>query len=90
MGVLACQTPQSGLDYVLADQAFRAAKEVDAARYSPAYFHKAEESFRKGVTLYNSQKYGEANGLFQEARSYAEKAENAARLQRQKSGDEGL
>lgn len=74
----------------MAREAFNSAKEVDAARYSPGYFHKAEENYRSGEKNYRDHLYGEASEDFKAAKIYSEKAENASRVQRQKSGDEGI
>ncbi|MDZ4678079.1 MAG: DUF4398 domain-containing protein [Oligoflexia bacterium] len=78
------------MEYVLAREAFMAAREGESARYAPGYYHKAEESYRRGVQAYQDQSYNEAVDEFIQARLYAEKAENAAHIQRQKSGDEAL
>ena len=86
----ACVHGRPSVEYVLAQQAFLAAKEVDAAKYSPSFYHKAEESYRRGVNLFNDRQYDEAIEEFQQAKSFAERAENAARAQRQKTGDEAL
>ena len=88
--ILGCTTPHPTLDYVLAREAFSAAKEVDAARYAPAYYHKAEESFRLAERNYRDHLYDEAIEEFNAAKSYSEKAENVSRVLRQKAGDEGI
>jgi hypothetical protein len=86
----ACATAKPHLPLVLAREALTSAKEVDSARYAPGFFFKAEEAYRSAMTLYNEKSYGAAVDKFNAAKDFAEKAENSARLQRQKSGDEAL
>lgn len=74
-------------DYTLADAALKAARSVQAVRYSPGYWHQAEELFRQARILYREREYEQAKDLFIQARVAAEKAENSARLLRQKNGD---
>ena len=83
-----CVTPYPPNDeYTFAKAALDAAKNVQAVRYSSGYWHQAEESFRQAKILYNNRDYEEAEDLFIKARLAAEKAENSARLIRQKNGD---
>lgn len=74
-------------EYNLARAAFEAARDADATRYAPALWFKAEQSYREGQRLYKNRSYDAAKAVFQNARTYAEQAENAARLERHKSGD---
>ena len=74
-------------DYTLADIAIKAARAVQAVRYSPGHWHQAEESYRQARILYNEREYEQAKKLFLKARLSAEKAENSARLIRQQNGD---
>lgn len=74
-------------DYVLTKSALEAAKESDAARYAPSLWYSAEEAFRGAVDAYKDRSYSKAKALFVESRYMAERAENAARLAKQKSGD---
>ncbi len=80
-------TPQPKSEYVLAKIAIDAAKAVQAARYSPGFWHQAEESYRRAKILYSEREHEQARQLFENARISAEKAENSARLIRQKNGD---
>jgi tetratricopeptide (TPR) repeat protein len=75
------------LEYALADTAIKAAKAVQAVRYSPGNWHEAEESYRQARILYNEREYEQAIDLFNRARIAAEKAENTARLMRLRSGE---
>lgn len=86
--LVGCATNSPPLeDYVLADTAIKAAKSVQAVRYAPGIWHQAEEYYRQARILYKEREYSGARDLFIQARRAAERAENTARLQRQKSGD---
>ena len=80
-------TPPPVEEYTLARAAIDAAKAVESARYSPGFWHSAEESYRRAQTLFEDQDYVEARKEFVRARLAAEKAENSARLIRQKNGE---
>ena len=83
-----CITAQPPLEeYTLADVALKAARTVQAVRYSPGHWHQAEESYRQARILYNEREYEQAKELFVKARQSAERAENSARLIRQQNGD---
>jgi len=90
LSLSACVTEKPNPDLVLAREAFAAATEVESAKFAPSYYHKAEETYREAMSFYKDQKYKEAVKEFRLARAYAEKAENAARIGRQKAGEEGL
>lgn len=79
--------PAPNDDYVFAKLAIDYAKSVQAVKYSPGYWHQAEEFFRQAKILYSEREYLEAKNLFIKARLAAEKAENSTRLLRQKNGD---
>lgn len=86
--MVGCQTVPAPLDdYALARSAIDAARAVQAARHSPGYWHQAEEAYRKGRIFYIDREYEKAKEFFVKARVAAERAENSARLIRQKSGD---
>ena len=83
-----CVTTQAPIEeFTLADAAIKAAKSVQAVRYSAGYWHQAEEFYRQARILYREREYEQAKDLFIQARIAAEKAENSARLLRQKTGD---
>ena len=83
-----CQTtPAPNDEYMFAKSAIDAAKAVQSVRYSPGYWHQAEESYRQAKILFTNRDYEESRNLFIKARAAAEKAENSARLIRQKNGD---
>jgi hypothetical protein len=86
--MLSCvHIPPPLLEFTLADTALKAAKAVQAVRYSPGYWYEAEESFRQAKILYNEREYEQARDLFNKSRLAAEKAENSARLIRQRNGE---
>lgn len=83
-----CQTVPPPMDeYSLARAAVDAARSVQAARHSPGFWHQAEEAYRRARNAYRDREYDIAKTEFIKARIAAEKAENSARLIRQKSGD---
>ncbi len=71
----------------MARAALEAARDVQAARLSPGFWHQAEEAYRKGRLLYQDSRWDEARIEFMRAKQAAEKAENSARLNRQRTGD---
>lgn len=83
-----CQTVPAPIDdYALARAAMDSARAVQAARHSPGFWHQADEAYRKAKILYRDRDYLQARQEFIRARAAAEKAENSARVIRQKSGD---
>ena len=88
IAIVGCATaPPPQEEYTLARAALDAAKVVEAARYSPGYWHQAEEAYRRAEALYMDHEYADAQQEFIKARISAEKAENSARLIRQKNGE---
>lgn len=88
LSLTGCVTPDIPYDeYSLAKAALDAAKAVQSVRYSAGYWHQAEESYRQAKILYANRDYEEAKELFIKSRIAAERAENSARLIRQKEGD---
>ncbi|MNT50368.1 hypothetical protein D3C72_1872850 [compost metagenome] len=86
--IAGCQTVPAPIeDYSLARAALDAARSVQAARHSPTYWHQAEEAYRKGRVYYQDRDYGKAKEQFVRSRISAERAENSARLIRQRTGD---
>lgn len=79
--------PPPNDEYTFAKVAIDYARAVQAVKYSPGHWHQAEEYFRKAKILYSEREYIEARDLFIKARISAERAENSARLLRQKNGD---
>jgi Domain of unknown function (DUF4398) len=85
---MGCQSgPMPVEDYSLARVAIEAAREVQAPRHAPGFWHQAEEAYRKARLLYKDGRWDDAREEFIKARLAAEKAENAARLIRQRTGD---
>jgi DNA mismatch repair ATPase MutS len=84
-GCVSVPAPQ--LEYTLADTAMKAARLVQAVRYSPGHWHEAEELYRQAKILYKEREYEQSKELFNQARQSAERAENSARLLRQKNGE---
>ena len=85
---LSCQTiPQPVEEYSLARAAIEAARAVHAPRHSPGYWHQADEAYRQGRLFYKDREFSKARDAFIKAKLAAERAENSARLIRQKTGD---
>jgi len=88
MLLLGCQTvPQPIEEYTLARAAIEAARAVQAPRHSPGYWHQADEAYRQARLFYKDRDFIRAREAFVRARIAAERAENSARLIRQKTGD---
>lgn len=86
--LVSCQTiPAPIEEWTLARTALEAAKSVQAAKYSPGFWHQAEDAYRKAKILMKDDSYQEAREEFNIARKAAEKAENSARIKRQQSGE---
>jgi hypothetical protein len=74
-------------DYTLARTALEAARQIEAARYSPLYFQQAENFYKKAQSLYDDREYDKAQQEFIQCRKSAEKAETAARVQMLLNGE---
>ena len=86
--LLGCVTfPPPVEEYILARAAIDAAKSVEAFRYSPGNWHQAEGSYRRAQALYEEREFESSKQEFVKARTAAERAENSARLVRQKNGE---
>jgi hypothetical protein len=85
MGCISAPPPVD--EYTIARTAMEAARVVESARYSPGYWHQAEEAYRRAQALFRDHEYEESKVEFLKARQAAEKAENSARLIRQKNGE---
>ncbi|NUN04142.1 MAG: DUF4398 domain-containing protein [Bdellovibrio sp.] len=86
--IVSCQTVPAPIeDYSFARAAIEAARSVQAARHSPGYWHQAEEAYRKGRIYFEDRDFAKAKEQFVRARIAAERAENSARLIRQRTGD---
>ncbi len=75
-------------EYALARAALHSAKQVEAGRYDPTTFHRAEEAYRKGELYFKNEDFGDAESQFEIAKAAAEKAEDTARIQRFKTGED--
>lgn len=86
--LIACTTVPAPIEeYALARAAIEAARVVEAARFSPGYWHQADEAYRQAVLSFKGREFAQAKNLFNKAKQAAEKAENSARLTRQKNGE---
>lgn len=85
--VLGCVFTPPYEEYTLAREALRAAEESDSAKYSPAFWLKAEATYREAEQAYEYNQFDLARQKFTAARILAEKAENQTRLKKFESGD---
>ena len=74
-------------EYTIARAAVDSAKDAEAPRYVPALWFNAEQAYHEGEKAFRDRSYGEAQSKFENAKTFAEQAENAARLNRHQSGD---
>jgi hypothetical protein len=74
-------------EYNLARTAVEAAKESEAPRLTPSLWHQASEAYRQGEQCYQKRDFECAKLRLVQARAAAEKAEDAARIQKFKTGD---
>ena len=81
-----CSTTPPLQEYTLARTALESARRIESVRVAPAFFHKAEEAYRRAEAQFKKEDFSEARENFLTARDYAEKAENAARIQRNEGG----
>ncbi len=83
-----CQTVSLPLEeYTLARAALEAARNVQASRHSSGFWSQADQAYRRGQEYYRDHNWSQAKEEFLKARFAAEKAENSARLIRQKTGE---
>lgn len=85
---LGCATvPPPNDEYALAFAAIEWARAQGAPRYSPGNWHRAEESYRRAITLYEDRRFSEAKTFFVRAKLSAERAENSARVLKFQRGE---
>jgi hypothetical protein len=83
-----CSSPPPTREYTLARTALFAAKDAEASRFAASYWHEAEEAFRNAEALFKKEDYRGAAEEFLFVKKTAEKAEEVARLQKLKNGDD--
>lgn len=86
--LVGCVTPPAPYEeYSLARTAINAAQEADASRFASGLWYKAEENYRNGQKAYREAEFAKAKKFFEVSIQYSERAENATRLKKFKSGD---
>lgn len=75
-------------EFTLARTALDAAQVSGAAKYAPSLWFKAEENYRKGENAFKKGDFEVAKGFFVESQDFAERAENKARYDKRKSGED--
>jgi hypothetical protein len=86
-GVIGCAHAQPIDEWALAYSAVDSAKQVQAHRYAPGLWFKAEESYKSAQELFDERAYRESEQEFVRARNFAERAENITRIKRYQSGE---
>lgn len=86
--VVGCAVNPPVQEFTLARTALNAAQTAGAPKYAPGLWFKAEENYRKGENAFKSGDFEVAKGLFEESQDYSERAENKARYDKRKSGEE--
>ncbi|MEK7357672.1 MAG: hypothetical protein AAB250_14570 [Bdellovibrionota bacterium] len=74
-------------EYTMARAAHEAARDADALRYAPSLWYNAEQAYREGTKSFKDRSYSSAKYSFEQAKIFAEQAENAARVARAGAGD---
>jgi hypothetical protein len=75
-------------EYTLARSAVDAAQNSSATKYAPGLWYKAEENYRQGETLFKKGSFDQAKEYFITAQDYAERAENKARYEKKRLGED--
>ncbi len=75
-------------EYTLAKTALDSAQTSGANKFAPGFWFKAEDSYRKGEQSFKDGRFEESKKHFELSREFSEKAENKARFDRSKSGED--
>lgn len=85
--LFSCAGPAPLEDYTLARAAYMGAKSAESARFAPGLWYKGEEAYKKAQQLFEERYYTDAKKQFNMAIQLFEKAEDASRELRLKSGE---
>ena len=75
-------------EYTLARTALKAAQTSGAAKYAPGLWFKAEENYRQGENSFKKGEYEVAKNHFVESQDFSERAENKARYDKRRLGED--
>lgn len=75
-------------EFALAKTAKDAAQASGAEKYAPTLWFKAEENYRKGEGAFKKGDFKSAKIFFEESMDLSERAENKARYDKKKSGED--
>lgn len=75
-------------EYTLARTALNAAQNAGASKYAAGIWFKAEENYRQGENAFKKGQFEVARQYFLESQDYSERAENKARYDKRKSGED--
>lgn len=75
-------------EFTLARTALQAAQTSGAAKYAPSLWFKAEENYRQGENAFKKGNFEVARRYFADAQDFSERAENKARYDKRKLGED--
>ncbi len=86
--LVGCSVNPPVQEFTLAKTAMDAAQVAGAPKYAPALWFKAEDSYRKGEGAFKQGDFKNAKVHFDESLDFSERAENKARYDKRKSGED--
>ncbi len=87
LGLVGCAGRAPYEDYTLAHTALESARAAQAPRVSPGYYSRADEFYHRGVTHFDERHFNAAKEDFDQARFFAEQAENYTVLKKAETGE---
>jgi len=84
----ACADKPPVEEYTLARAAVEAAQAASANKYAPGLWYQCEENYRQGEGSFKRGEFDAAKEYFYRSQTYAEKAENKARYEKRKLGED--
>jgi hypothetical protein len=84
----ACAVNPPVQEYTIARTALTAAQTSGAGKYAPGLWFKAEENYRQGETAFQKGDFDVARQYFTDSQDFSERAENKARYDKRKLGEE--
>lgn len=88
IGLTGCSQNPPLQEYTLAKTALDAAQNAGSSKYAPSLWFKAEENYREGESFFKNGYFEKAAMHFNQSIDFSEKAENKARYEKRKMGEE--
>lgn len=88
VSVSGCAVNPPVQEYTIARTALSAAQTSGASKYAPSLWFKAEENYRQGETAFQKGDFKVAKQYFVESQDFSERAENKARYDKRKQGED--